>query len=440
MKKLLLPILTLGLLTFSLQSCKEKCDNCAANESCVDGECVPNDTENVVISSNITENQTWTADKIYQLSGRIFVTNGATLTIEPGTIIKAEDGTQDDISSLIIAKGAKINAVGDANNPIIFTSIYDNITIGEKFGTNLSLTDGGLWGGLIVLGDAPISAGDGDNVSQFEAIPATESLGTYGGSNSSDNSGKIKFVSIRYSGVAYSPDAELQGLTLCGVGSATEISDIEIAASKDDGIEFFGGTVDVSNVVVLYQGDDGLDVDQNYSGTISNSVVIMGNGVGTDEALEIDGPEGSTYTSGLFTIENSSFWTEGTDGYAGDFKSKAQGTVQNCTFEGFINPIKIAAKFSDTTACTGPSDAYNNLITNGTLVFSNNQFKTNSSLTDLSSYVNAYISSCDACGCEDQAAVDAEISGGGNTANASVSGGANTSVFGWTWAAELGKL
>src|SRR5690606_12649797 len=110
----------------------------------------------------------------------------------------------------------------------------------------------------------------------------------------------------------------------------------------DDGIECFGGTVNVSNALVYFQGDDGLDLDQNYSGTISNFAVIHGDGIGTDEGLEIDGPEGSTHTNGLFTLSNGLVKGIGNDGSPADFKSKAQGNINNVTFD-YANgsPIKI---------------------------------------------------------------------------------------------------
>jgi hypothetical protein len=160
----------------------------------------------------------------------------------------------------------------------------------------------------------------------------------------------------------------LNGLTLAGVGSGTTIDNIEIYATLDDGVEFFGGTVNASNILVYYQGDDGIDIDQNYSGTINNFAVIHGDGIGTDEGLEIDGPEGSTYTDGKFTLTNGLCRAEGSEGSAADFKSKAQGTVRNVTFEYGDNPVKIRASFNDD--CTTKTDASSHLA-DGDLVFDN---------------------------------------------------------------------
>lgn len=445
MKKLLLPLLAFGLFTFSLQSCKEddKCDGvvCDANETCVDGNCVEN-TSAVVVEGFITADTEWTSDNIYELKGRVVVRSGATLTINPGTIIKGQEGTGSNASVLIVERGAMIDAQGTAASPIIFTSVLDNIQPGMIAGTNLDETANELWGGLIVLGNAPVSTEDGDVVGQIEGIPSTETYGIYGGSVANDNSGTIKYVSIRHGGITIGDDNEINGLTLGGVGNGTTIDFVEVVANLDDGVEFFGGTVDASNIVVIYQGDDAIDIDQNYSGTVDNVVVVTGNGIGTDEALEIDGPENSTNTNGLFTIQNGTFINEGTEGSAGDLKSKAQGTITNCTFEGFTSGLKIRASFSDTTACTGKSDAYSYLTdASPKLIISNNQFETTNMLAD---YVSVYTGSCSACGCVDasfETASDGVISSSGNTASASVSGGADKSVFaGWSWASEKGKL
>ena len=445
MKKLLLPLLALGIASFSLQSCKEddKCENvtCAANQTCVDGTCVDN-TSNIVVEGFITEDTEWTSDNVYELKGRVVVKSGNTLTINPGTIIKGQEGTGTNASVLIIERGAMIDADGTAASPIIFTSVYDNITPGQIAGSNLDESANELWGGVIILGNAPVSTENGDIEGQIEGIPASETYGIYGGSNINDNSGTLRYVSIRHGGITIGDGNEINGLTLGGVGAGTTIDHVEVVANLDDGFEFFGGTVSATNLIVVYQGDDAFDIDQNYSGTLSNIVCITGNGIGTDEALEIDGPEGSTHTTGLFTITNGTFINEGTEGSAGDLKSKAQGTIQNCTFEGFTSGLKIRASFSDTTSCTGKSDSYAYLVdASPKLVISNNQFQTSGSLAD---YVSVYTGSCASCGCVDasfETAADNVISADGNMAGSSVSGGATISEFAtWSWASFKGKL
>lgn len=266
----------------------------------------PIPTQNKVITSNITENTTWYSDTVYQLGGRITVVAGATLTIEPGTIIKGEAGTGANATALLIARDANIVAQGTPTLPIIFTSVADeimpeDILAGNFQSPNLDPTVNGLWGGVIVLGKARISpkpdaTGEVSSV-QIEGIPTSDANGLYGGSDDSDNSGIISFVSIRHGGANIGSGNEINGLTLGGVGSLTSINNIEIVANQDDGIEWFGGKVDVSYAVVWNCGDDGIDTDQSWGGTLSNFVVISPAG----HCFELDGPEGSYEEGHLIT-------------------------------------------------------------------------------------------------------------------------------------------
>lgn len=249
------------------------------------------------ITSNITTNTTWTANKVYILGGRITVTSGATLTIEPGTIIKGQAGAGTAATALLIARGAKINATGTAAKPIIFTSVADELSIADvaagKFASpNLAPTINGLWGGLIILGKAKISAssaGTQKTEVQIEGIPTSDPNGLYGGSDDADNSGTLKYVSVRHGGTEIGAGNEINGITFGGVGSGTVVENIEVIGNQDDGIEFFGGTVNCKNVVVWNAGDDGLDTDQAYRGTVDNFAVITAGG----SQFELDGPEGT---------------------------------------------------------------------------------------------------------------------------------------------------
>ena len=339
--------------------------------ACDDDEVAPEEPlENTVISGIIDANETWTADNIYELNGRVIVADGVTLTIEPGTIIKGQNQTGANASALMIARGAKINAVGTAQKPIIFTSILDDIEPGETFGSNLSENDKGKWGGLVILGKAPISF-SGATEAQIEGVPAEESLGLYGGNVSNDNSGKIQFVSIRHGGSEISGGSEINGLTLGGVGSGTIVSDIEIFANFDDGVELFGGTVNVSNILVSHQGDDGVDIDQAYSGTVDGFMVVHAGD--TDKGLEIDGPEGSENAGGKFILKNGTLVGDGNVANLADFKSKAQGTVENVIFSGYAAGQKILIAASYDGACASASNAYKNLV-DGNLVFTDVRF------------------------------------------------------------------
>lgn len=303
-------------LAVSTVSCKkEGCtDETATNYNSEakkdDGSCTyaeePADETTVMVTANITTNTTWETGKIYVLGGRIAVTSGATLTIQPGVIIKGEAGTGANATALIIARGAKIMAEGTASQPIIFTSIADEIQPGQIASPNLDPTLNGLWGGLLVLGNAPISA-DAASV-QIEGIPASDQNGLYGGASATDNSGVIKYVSIRHGGANIGEGNEINGLTLGGVGSGTVIENVEIVSNQDDGIEFFGGTVNVTNALVWNAGDDAIDTDQAWAGTLNNFIV---NGAG-DECFELDGPEGTLIDGHVIT--NGSVSANGASG------------------------------------------------------------------------------------------------------------------------------
>jgi len=215
-----------------------------AEENCC---CVfqePTGNDNVVISGFIDSDTEWTSDNIYELAGKVVVEDGATLTIQAGTIVKGREGTGSLASALVVARGGKIMANGNADEPIIFTSVLDNIQRGQLSGTNLTEIDNSKWGGLIILGRAPISAEEGDTEAQIEGIPADEEFGRYGGGDSpsiGDNSGVLRFVSIRHGGSLIGEGNEINGLTLGGVGTGTVIENVEVVANLDDGIECFGG-------------------------------------------------------------------------------------------------------------------------------------------------------------------------------------------------------
>lgn len=320
------------------------------------GSCSPCDTgeaEMVELEGGL-ETMTLDPEKIYVLDRFVYVPDGETLTIPAGTIIKAKDGDGADASALIIARGGKINAVGTASQPIIFTSINDDIQPGETEST-LEYTDSGLWGGLIILGNAPSSVQDGDSidgngeVGAIEGVPSDFSFSRYGGDVPNDDSGTLDYISIRFTGTTLATNSEIQGLTLGGVGSETQISNIEVFASADDGVEFFGGTVDVTNILIAYQEDDGIDIDQSYAGTVDNGLVLLYNQVPGNDGFEIDGPESETAnTGGMFTITNTTVMQKGGARMA-RIKSDAQGTIQNSAFIDFAVVVDDAGTPDDTS-------------------------------------------------------------------------------------------
>lgn len=222
---------------------------------------------------------TWTSDFEYLLESRVFVNEGQTLNIEPGTVIRglaqtitAEEGgeagtgsnrgpslTDEQASALLVARGGTINASGESNNPIIFTAENDDLS------TTDDLVDAsGLWGGVLILGAAPINAQGGE--ANVEGIPSEdEPRGIYGGNSADDNSGTFEYVSIRYGGIAIGAGNEINGLTMAGVGNGTTIQFVEVYSNSDDGFEWFGGTVGTNNLVSALNQDDSFDIDQGWT-------------------------------------------------------------------------------------------------------------------------------------------------------------------------------
>jgi len=307
----------------------------------------------------IKANETWTADKIYILAGKVVVDDGITLTIEAGTIVKGAEGQGSLASALVIDQGGKLNAAGTSAKPIIFTSVLDNIQIGQKAGTNLSIADIGLWGGVIVLGKAPISVSGDVATKQIEGIPATDTFGQFGGTIANDNSGVFKYISIRHGGITIGADNEINGLTLGGVGSGTTVDHIEIVANQDDAIEIFGGSVNVTNVLTWAQGDDALDFDEGWSGSIKNALVIMG--AGSDSALEFDGPAGSAATEAGYTVENVTLKGAGTISKYADLRDGLIANIKNVLAYGFSVDSKVKVNGADSQT----------ELTNGRITFSN---------------------------------------------------------------------
>ncbi|MEB2783043.1 hypothetical protein [Algoriphagus persicinus] len=307
--------------------------------SCIEGNdkpvvpVVPETEDVLLINSNITANTTWETGKTYVLGGRIAVTAGITLTIQPGVIVKGEVGSGSNATALLIARGAKLDAQGTATSPIIFTTFADEITPGEIASPNLEPELSGLWGGLIILGKANASLAGDVTETQIEGIPPSDTNGLYGGTDDADNSGIIKYISIRHGGANIGEGNEINGLTLGAVGSGTVIENIEVIGNQDDGIEWFGGTVNVTNAIIWNVGDDLLDTDQAWSGTMDNFILVAGGS--TDHALEIDGPEGS-YNAG-HTLKNGTIIGNAV-AELGDFRDGARGTFENIYFFNFANP------------------------------------------------------------------------------------------------------
>ncbi len=379
---------------------------------------VENEEGTVVLTENITANETWTKDKVYELAGRIAVTDGVTLTIEPGTVIKGRTGTGANATALIIARGAKLMAEGTADEPIIFTAKADEIVSGQVVSPNLDPSYRGLWGGVLILGKAPASLGGDVTETAIEGIPGTDPNGRYGGNVANDNSGVIKYISIRHGGTDIGDGNEINGLTLGGVGNGTVIENVEVVSNVDDGIEFFGGTVNVTNAVVWGVGDDAIDTDQAWSGTLDNFIVVCGDQ--TDHALEIDGPEGSMNAG--HTVKNGTIKGDANSELA-DFRSNPQGTFENLYFYNFPDPAATDGRgdFGFNKGDNGDDLRGEKNFADGVLIFMNNLESTLPAGVALES-------------------VFKQGTAAKATAVSTATVGANKGVFGWSWTVTAGNF
>ena len=265
----------------------------------------------VLVSSDITTSTTWTANNVYNLQQQIFVRPGATLTIEAGTVIAS---TTNLGGSLAVCRGAQIFAVGTDSKPIIFTSQADVATwVGGNPKTGTAREAANEWGNLTIMGAGYVAenaiigntpAPSASNYAIMEGLtPFTASgLANYGGGNDDDDSGSVRYCSIRYAGKVVGLNNELNGLSLGGIGRGTDIDHVEIYNNVDDGIEIWGGTVSLKYFSIWNVGDDSFDIDQGWRGKAQFGLIVQGHsvdaaqgsGVG-DNAIEIDGAEDSDW-------------------------------------------------------------------------------------------------------------------------------------------------
>ena len=228
-----------------VSTCSDGIQNGTETDIDCGGDCQPC-ADPSVLSGDLTVDLTLEADVEYSLTGALVVKAPAELTIPRGTIIKATGGTS---SYIAVEQGAKLFVKGSADSPVVMTSGSDNPQAGD-------------WGGLVIAGKAPTNKGDS---------PTTEVGGlTYGGTTSKDSSGSIRYLRVEYTGATFTNEKEFNGVSLFGVGSGTTFEYVQAYEAGDDGIEFFGGTVNGSNLVVTGSGDDGIDYADGWNGNGTN--------------------------------------------------------------------------------------------------------------------------------------------------------------------------
>ncbi|MCR8558548.1 hypothetical protein KXD93_12905 [Mucilaginibacter sp. BJC16-A38] len=343
--------------------------SCSKTNSTIDPVVPPVTSSTVEVSGDIATSTTWKADKIYLLKGFVYVTNGAVLTVEPGTIIKGEKASK---GTLVVTRGAKLMAVGTADKPIVFTSSF-------AAGTRSA----GDWGGIILLGKAPVNQGDNVGIEGgLDAKGDAAKYIQYGGSVADDNSGTLKYVRIEYAGIPFSPDNEINGLTMGGVGSGTTLDYIEVYRSGDDSFEWFGGNVNAKHLLAIGGLDDDFDTDFGYSGKVqfglsqryptiadvsgSNAFESDNDGSGSDKT-----PQTSAVFSNMTLLGPISSLTVPSNvnanyQHGAQIRRNSALSILNSVFAGFAEGIYI----DDSKVTTAGSTSTN--YTAGRLVFANN--------------------------------------------------------------------
>jgi len=323
----------------------------------------------VEVSGDIKTNTTWTADKIYQLKGYVFVTDGATLTVEPGTIIKGDKASR---ATLVITRGSKINATGTVDKPIVFTS-----------GVAAGARREGDWGGIIMLGKATHNKGTANKIEGGLTPTAGGDEAKYiqfGGTDDADNSGTLKYVRVEYAGIPFSVDNEINGITFGAVGSGTTIDYVEVYRSGDDAYEWFGGSVNAKHLLAIGTWDDDFDTDNGFKGKIQFAVAQRypliadqsgSNGFESDN--DPDGTNSAPQTSAIFSnitvvgpLANAATKINGFFQHAAQIRRNSSISTFNSIFTGFPDGIYI----DDTKVATAKATTLN--YTSGKLSFENN--------------------------------------------------------------------
>ncbi len=267
-----------------------------------------------------------TADTVWRLKGVVSVPSGKTLTIEPGTTIIGDKGT---LGTLVVQRGGKIMAEGTADKPIVFTSAVPK---GQR--------SPGDWGGVVLLGKAPINEAGGE--AEVEGFSTPQKFGGGASPDPMDSSGSLKYVRIEFGGIEIATDNEINGLTLAGVGKGTKVDYVMVKSALDDCFEFFGGTVDAKHLVCYNNQDDGLDFDSGYTGSIQFYFHRSDQAI-ADEAngLECDNDEDNPTVTPITnpTISNITLCgqngDQGKQQYGFLFRRGFHATISNAFVTGF---------------------------------------------------------------------------------------------------------
>jgi hypothetical protein len=344
----------------------------------------------VNVTNDITGTATWTSNNTYILQTIVYVHSNAVLSIEPGTVIKGatnvntlifREGIPNLVSGLWVTRGGKLYATGTVDHPIIMTYEGDDVNNPNDVPFNTS----GQWGGVVLCGNGRINSAQfaaGEAASpKYERFEGTTTNGVndahfFGGDNDNDNSGILRYISIRYPGNVFAPARELNGLTMAAVGKGTTIEYIEVLNSSDDGFEWWGGCVNTRYLIAAFCEDDDFDTDQGYRGTNQFWFGIKPpwNGSSDSRGFETDGdlnqtgyPANNATPLSSWAVYNATLIGRGTNaaGFGGgagwNARDEARPNVYNTILTDFASGILIDT--DDTNEFnTGASDIRNSIL------------------------------------------------------------------------------
>ena len=326
-----------------------------------------------VLSGEITQNVTLKSGQTYKLDGVYRVKNGATLTIEPGVTIVAQ--YDEIVDYILVEQGGKINAIGSASNPIVMTS---------------DRKSPGAWGGIHICGRAHTNVEGGVGYSEVGNA-------RYGGNDDSDNSGTLRYVRVEYTGYTFDEEHEANGISFYGVGNGTTVDHCEAYKGSDDGFEFFGGSVNISNMVVVNCSDDSFDWTEGWNGTGTNLMAYQENistlGYECDCLIEADNngtnneasPVAHPKLSNLLLVGN------GENGHGVRLREGTQVTMNNARICGKSMPLTVETLLTENALKNGTS-SLSNITISAALVSNENVYTNNDFLAGLGNSVNTNLS------------------------------------------------
>ncbi|KKX50612.1 MULTISPECIES: hypothetical protein [unclassified Sphingobacterium] len=348
----------------------------------------PGTKKEAVIEGKISKRRVLSADTTYLLRAYVQVVDGGTLEIPAGTVIKGEKATK---GALIIERGGKIQANGTAEKPIVFTS---DQTDGNR--------DKGDWSGIIICGKSLVNTSTG--TAQYEGGTLGATIANYGGGATpvlDDNSGELTYARIEFAGIAIEKDKEINGLTLCAVGSGTKINHIQVSYGGDDSFEFFGGTVNATHLIAYRGVDDDFDFDQGYNGKIQYGISIkdpiIADAAGTSRGIELENKgtvSNNQYTRPIlsnFTFVGPGTESSATHGAGIHFGLNSRMVLANSIIVGAkTSAVEFNSDFPAAELKAGRSILSNNMVFGNVANYGLKDVTSFASVADLTGYLNGF--------------------------------------------------